>query len=203
MSGDGPGASSLRTFLKPASSSQLLISLKLKVSPFSVLTSICTANISEGSGLVRSSFTSHSAIAIFAFAVQDVAERGDVVAAAETRLQYIALDIIKAIGDAELLGDSFCRRNHSCPIDCGDPHAGRFLGKGNTPNARTGSKIEHANFVLCFRQLQMIAEFLRRWIAHWDDAFHQLAEKFRAFGLLVYGGGRTTFANDVGQSQPS
>src|SRR5882762_4631103 len=63
-SGEGPGAFSFRTFLKPASSSQFLISLKLKVSPFSVLTSICTANISEGGGLVRSSFTSHSAIAI-------------------------------------------------------------------------------------------------------------------------------------------
>src|SRR6266404_3285119 len=64
MSGDGPGASSLRTFLKPASSSHFLISLKLNVSPFSVLTSICTENIREGSGLVRSSFTSHSAMAI-------------------------------------------------------------------------------------------------------------------------------------------
>src|SRR5262245_313965 len=64
MSGDGPGASSLRTFLKPASSSHFLISLKLNVSPFSVLTSICTENISEGSGFVRSSFTSHSAMAI-------------------------------------------------------------------------------------------------------------------------------------------
>src|SRR5207245_5517289 len=64
MSGDGPDASSFRTFLKPASSSHFLISLKLKVSPFSVLTSICTANISEGSGSVRSSFTSHSAMAI-------------------------------------------------------------------------------------------------------------------------------------------
>src|SRR5207248_1925214 len=57
-------ASSLRTLLKPASSSQVLISLKLKVLPFSVFTSICTANISEGNGSVRSSFTSHSAMAI-------------------------------------------------------------------------------------------------------------------------------------------
>src|ERR1044071_9234614 len=64
MSGDGPGASSFRTLLKPVSSSQFLISLKLNVSPFSVLTSIWTENISEGSGLVRSSFTSHSAMAI-------------------------------------------------------------------------------------------------------------------------------------------
>src|SRR6476660_1549071 len=64
MSGDGPGASSFRTLLKPASSSHCLISLKLNVSPFSVFTSICTQNISEGRGLVRSSFTSHSATAI-------------------------------------------------------------------------------------------------------------------------------------------
>src|SRR4029453_9292568 len=64
MSGDGPGALSFRTFLKPASSSHFLISLKLNVSPFSVLTSICTENISEGSGLERSSLTSHSAMAI-------------------------------------------------------------------------------------------------------------------------------------------
>src|SRR5262245_27424461 len=64
ISGDGPSASSFRTFLNPASSSHFLISLKLNVSPFSVLTSICTENISEGSGLVRSSFTNHSAMAI-------------------------------------------------------------------------------------------------------------------------------------------
>src|SRR6476660_197851 len=64
MSGEGPGASSFRTLLKPASSSHFLISLKLKVSPFSVLTSIFTENISEGSGFVRLSCTSHSAMAI-------------------------------------------------------------------------------------------------------------------------------------------
>src|SRR6476660_2669469 len=64
MSGDGPGASSFRTFLKPAPSSHFLISLQLTVPPFSVLTSICTENISEGSGLVRSSCTSRSAMAI-------------------------------------------------------------------------------------------------------------------------------------------
>src|SRR5262245_21336465 len=66
MSGDGPGASSFRTFLKPASSSHFLISLKLNVSPFSVLTSICTEKISEGSGFVGSSFISHYAMAIVA-----------------------------------------------------------------------------------------------------------------------------------------
>ena len=49
--------------LNPASSSQLLISLKLKVSPRSVLTSMFTANINPLSGSVRSSFTSHSPIA--------------------------------------------------------------------------------------------------------------------------------------------
>jgi hypothetical protein len=49
----------------------------------------------------------------------------------------------------------------------------------------------------------MIAELLRRRIAHGDDVFHQLTEKFRAFGFLVHGYGRTTFANDIGQSQPS
>src|SRR5260370_42536902 len=43
INAEGPGVSSLRTFLNPASSSQLLISLKLKASPRSVLTSICTA----------------------------------------------------------------------------------------------------------------------------------------------------------------
>jgi len=64
MSGDGPGASTFRTFLKPASSSQFLISLKLNVAPFSVLTSICTENINGGTGFVRLSFTSQSAIAI-------------------------------------------------------------------------------------------------------------------------------------------
>ena len=64
MSDDGPGASSFRTFVNAASSSHFFISLKLKVPPLSVLTSICTENISEGSGLVRPSFTSHSATAI-------------------------------------------------------------------------------------------------------------------------------------------
>src|SRR5712675_2032144 len=49
-SGDGPGASSVRAFLNPASSSQRLISLREKVSPLSVLTSILTANIKPFSG---------------------------------------------------------------------------------------------------------------------------------------------------------
>src|SRR5947208_14538772 len=64
INGEGPGASSLRTFLNPASSSQFLISLKLKVSPCSVFASICTANMSECVGSVRLSFTSHSATAM-------------------------------------------------------------------------------------------------------------------------------------------
>src|SRR5207248_2452864 len=59
-SGDGPGASSVRAFLNPASSSQRLISLKENVSPLSVLTSMLTANIKPFSGSVRSSLTSHS-----------------------------------------------------------------------------------------------------------------------------------------------
>src|SRR5207249_5702350 len=63
-SGDGPGASSVRAFSNSASSSQRLISLKEKVSPLSVLTSMLTANIKPFSGSVRSSLTSHSPMAM-------------------------------------------------------------------------------------------------------------------------------------------
>src|SRR3954447_6195481 len=56
LSGDGPRRFEFPHFLNPASSSQFLISLKLNVPPFSVLMSICTENISEWSGLVRSAF---------------------------------------------------------------------------------------------------------------------------------------------------
>src|SRR5258705_11643417 len=55
MSGDGPAPSSFRTFLKPSPSSHFLFPLKLKGSPFSVLTTICTETISEGSALFRAS----------------------------------------------------------------------------------------------------------------------------------------------------
>src|SRR5207237_5707764 len=171
MSGDGPGASSFRTFLKPASSSQLLISLKLKVSPFSVLTSICTANISGGSlgpfvvhepfgdgdgatGFERAeSFLEHLAAAFFAFAVQDVAERRDVVTAAEICFQQIAFDEFEAGTYTELLRDAFCRWNHPGPVDCGHANARRRLGEDNAPDSRAGGKIENAYFVFRFREL--------------------------------------------------
>src|SRR4029077_19088791 len=52
------------------------------------------------------SFLEQLAAAFFAFAMQDVAQSGDVVAAAEIRVHYIALDIIKAIAHGELLRDS-------------------------------------------------------------------------------------------------
>src|SRR5947209_18510842 len=49
----------------------------------------------------------------------------------------------------------------------------------------------------------MICEFLRSGIANWDDVFHELTEKFRAFGFLIHRDRWTAFANDVSQAQPS
>src|SRR5215469_16500000 len=80
-------------------------------------------------------FLQEQATTLFAFAVQDVAQSGDVITAAEVRLQYIALDITKAITHAKLLCDPFGRRNHSCPVHSSHSHLRRSLGERNAPNA--------------------------------------------------------------------
>ena len=144
------------------------------------------------------SFLEQLTAAFFTFTVQNVAKSGDVVAVAKICLQHIALEVIEPITDAELLCNSFCGWNHSRPIDCSHAHPRRFFGECNAPNARTCGKVKHTDFVLCFHQMQMIAERLCRRIAHWNDVFHQLTEKFSAFSFLVHRDGRTTFANDVG-----
>src|SRR5207248_93926 len=64
-------------------------------------------------------------------------------------------------------------------------------------------KIEHANVVFRFRDLQMISESLRRWIAHGDDSFHELTKKFGAFSFLIHRHRWMAFANDVRQAEPS
>src|SRR5947209_10463300 len=91
------------------------------------------------------SFPQQLTAAFFTFTMQNVPESSDVVAAAKLCLQYVALDVIEPITDAELLCNSFCRWNHSCPNDCGHVYPRRFFGEGDTPNARTCGKIKHAN----------------------------------------------------------
>jgi hypothetical protein len=62
--GASPGASTVRTFSKPAPLSHALISSSEKVSPWSEFTSILTAKIKAGRGPVRFVFTKISAMAI-------------------------------------------------------------------------------------------------------------------------------------------
>src|SRR5206468_12380939 len=82
-----------------------------------------------------------------------LAERGDVVAATKIRVQYIALDIIKAIAYAELLCGSFGCRNHSCPIDCGHPHPRRFLGERDRKSTRLNSSHDQISYaVFCLKK---------------------------------------------------
>ena len=64
MSGEGPGDSSLRALVNPASASHPAISSNEYVSPLSVFTSILTAKNSAFKGPVRSGFTRNSAIAM-------------------------------------------------------------------------------------------------------------------------------------------
>src|SRR5271154_3694649 len=64
IKGEGPGASSNRASVKPASSNQPRISPNEKVSPSSVFTSMFAAKRSGITGPVRSSFTRNSAMAI-------------------------------------------------------------------------------------------------------------------------------------------
>ena len=106
MSGEGPGDSSLRASVNPASASHPAISSKEYVPPLSVFTSMLTAKNSAFKGPVRSGFTRNSAMAMVppglrawnvfarsrlaaldAFAMKNVTQRRDRVARAEIRFE--------------------------------------------------------------------------------------------------------------------
>src|SRR4029077_8174374 len=112
------------------------------------------------------SFLEQLTAAFFTFTMQNVAESSDVVAVAKICLQYVALDVIEPITDAELLCNSFCRWNHSWPVDRGHAHARRFFGERDTPDSGTSSQIENTDFIRIFRHFQVVAERLCRRIAH-------------------------------------
>src|SRR5438552_18033480 len=98
------------------------------------------------------------AAALFAFAVQNVAERSDVVAASEIGFADIALDEFEPIAHAEFLRDSPGRGNPSRPIHRRDFHPRRFLRDSDSPDSRPGSHLEHAYPLLRSSQCQTISE---------------------------------------------
>jgi len=92
----------------------------------SVLTSMLTAKKSALTGPVRSALTTNSAMAMVppgARDVQDVAERGQVVAVAEVGLLQVALDEGETAGEAEAGDGLLCYGNDSRPVDGGDVDA--------------------------------------------------------------------------------
>ena len=144
-------------------------------------------------------FLEQLAAALFAFAVQNMAQRRDIVAVAKICFQQIASNKFESIADAKLLRDTFGRGNHSGPIDCGHSHARRFLCQCNSPDAGSGGEIEHAQFIFCFRHFQVIREFLCAAVAHGDDILDELTEELCAFGFFIHGNYRSPVAHGITQ----
>src|SRR6266568_1422684 len=163
--------------------------------PFS--DSDCAAGFQRAEGLLE-----QLPAALFAFAMQNMAERGDVVTVSEICFQQIASNKFESIADAKLLRDSFGRGNHSGPIDCGHAHAWRFLCKCNSPDAGAGGEIENAQFIFGFRHFQVICEFLRAAVAHWNDVLDELTEELCAFGFFIYGRHWPASARHLSYMQP-
>src|SRR5439155_13632766 len=133
-------------------------------------------------------------------AVQNMSEYLDIVPGAEVCLRQIAFHEIEALADAVFFGNLLRCRDHSRPIDRAHADARRFLGEHNSPNARASGEIYNENFAFRFSDLQMISELLCSGVAHWDNVFHELTEKFGAFGFLIHCDRRTAFADDVSQA---
>src|SRR6266480_1803721 len=82
------------------------------------------ADRNRAAGFERvSCFLQQLAATMFAFAVQNVTEGGDVVAFAEISLQYVTFDKFETVTHAKFLGDAFRYGNHASPIDRGYLHA--------------------------------------------------------------------------------
>src|SRR5438045_1082025 len=129
------------------------------------------------------SFFEQLATVFFAFTVQNVAERDNVVAVAKICRKQIALDKIESVTRAEFLGDPLGRWNHSRPVKRGHADVRRFLTERDPPDAGAGAEIEYAHFAPGLGKPQMVAKFLRGGVTHRDDVLDELAEKFCSFGF--------------------
>ena len=154
MSGDGAGASSNRGFAKPASRSQSAISAKVKVSPASVCRSMLTAKIRgdgrAGSILVRHELADDDGAAgserseglaqelpapVRAFAVENVADRGHLVAGAKIRLQEIARHRPQPVPHTVPPGQLAGHLQHRRPIHRANGHVRGLVRQRNSPHA--------------------------------------------------------------------
>src|SRR6185312_12270702 len=90
-------------------------------------------------------FAEQGFAALRAFGMQDVAERGDVVAAAEMDISEISRDVRIAVGETELGGGFLRDFEDAWPIDGGHRDVRGFLGEGDAPDAGAGREIEHTD----------------------------------------------------------
>ncbi len=92
------------------------------------------------------------AAARFALAMEDVAERGDLVATAQVCLKNVPGDIFELRVDAVALGYAARDGNHIRPIDRGHADLRALLGEGDAPHARAGGDVEHADVAVVHRE---------------------------------------------------
>ena len=111
---------------------------------------------------------------LLAFTVQDVAERGDGVAAAEFGLEQVALLKGEALGESKA-GNCLLRyRNHAVPIDGGHAHLLRAFCQSDAPDSRTRGEVEYADRTA---ESKVPRQLLRRRIAHGEDVVDKLLKE--------------------------
>src|SRR5580704_17794293 len=134
--------------------------------------------------------------------MQDVAQRGYVVALAEVCCLEISSDEGEAVREAETTGRVLGDRQHACPVHGRYRHAWGALRECDAPYAGTCSKIEHAYLLPCVAQCQMLREHLRRRVAHGEDIHDELLKEVAAFALLIYRARWFACRDDIVQLQP-
>ena len=120
-----------------------------------------------------------------AFAVQDVAEGCNVMAAAKIRLLQIAFGEGEAIGKSKPRNGVAGNGNHAVPVDRGDADLAGTLGQRNAPYARSSSEIENAYRAGGGAEIEVHCQLLGDVIAHGQDVVDELSEKFGAGALLI------------------
>src|SRR5262249_1769653 len=135
----------------------------------------------------------------FPFAVQDMTERGDLVARTEVGVAQVAPDETEPIRNAVSLRGTASSGEHTGPIDRSHLHVWRLLRHGHTPDARTRRQVEHRDWLGGRGNVEMFAQRTGRSVTHREEVLNELKEERCALFLLVDGSSRLASADDVGE----
>jgi len=135
----------------------------------------------------------------FAFAVEDVAEGGDVKARSKIHFLNIAFDCVQPIGEVLPLGDATRDRQDGVPIDGGDLRLREPLGHAEAPDAGAGRDVENIDLAGGKLLGQLFGQRTGRSVVQVEQTFDEFAEELGSLILLVDGGDGFARANDFGE----